>query len=168
MRAGITKNEESCSLVFQVRTVAKPEPANGKTVFRFEDAIVRRSGQTAQQCPDNGRVLGGSGAGNERLDARGIPMLDCCTRTPGITRRYERKRSRKEIDVVGAVETSECGRIWSNRSERSGKAVGAKGVVVGVARGGRRRGVGGRGRLQVVCWRCRGGRPSAGRRRRRW
>jgi hypothetical protein len=55
-------------------------------VFRFEDAIVRRNSQTARQCPDNGRVLGGSGAGNERLDARGIPVLDCCTRTPDITR----------------------------------------------------------------------------------
>jgi hypothetical protein len=86
MRAEATKNEEWCSLVFQSRTVAKPEPANGKTVFRFEDAIVRRNSQTARQCPDNGRVLGGSGAGNERLDARGIPVLDCCTRTPDITR----------------------------------------------------------------------------------
>jgi hypothetical protein len=68
MRAEATKNGEWCSLVFQSRTVAKPEPANGKTVFRFEDAIVRRNSQTARQCPDNGRVLGGSGAGNERLE----------------------------------------------------------------------------------------------------
>jgi hypothetical protein len=87
MQAGATKSEEWCSLVFQSRTVAKPEPANGKTVFRFEDAIALRSGQTARRRPDNGRVLGGSGAGNERLDARGIPMIDCCTRTPDITRR---------------------------------------------------------------------------------